>query len=130
MFQLRIKGFTLLEVMLAVTILTVGLIMVVRSYITSLHAVKSSQDFLIAGLLLEQKLWQKQEEQTRSGGVNTEEEQGEFDPPLDRFSYKIGFEEEENTPFLFKGTFEVFWQERQKGHGISCLTYLRSKKEE
>lgn len=122
-------GFTLLEVMLAVSILSLGLVAVVRSYITSLRALQISQDFLIADLLLEEKIWQKQEENIRRGGVVPEEEQSEFAPPFDNFNYKISFIEQEDLPTLYKSTFTIFWQQGERQQSISYLTYTRSPQE-
>lgn len=123
------KGFTLLEVMLAVTILSVGLVMVVRSYVTSLRAIKTSREFLTANLLLEEKIWQEEQERTRPEGFIPQEKQDEFDPPFAGFNYKISFEQEENLPSLYKSTFEVFWRKRNKEHSVSCVTYTRSQEE-
>lgn len=106
--------------------------MVVRSYITSLRGIKISQDLLTANLLLEEKIWEVQEEQARIGQIAFKAEDGEFEPPFDRFSYKITFEEQEDLPpeykdILYKTTFELFWGKGE--HRTSCVTFLRSKKE-
>lgn len=127
MSRLKNKGFTLLEVMLAVTILSVGLVMVLGSFVNSLRAIKISQDFLVASLLLEEKIWQKEEEKTQSEGLIPVGEEDEFQPPFDKFRYKIRFEEQKDLPSLYKTSFEVSWQERKKERNISCVTYLSSK---
>jgi len=129
---LRIRfqtGFSLLELMLAVTILSVGMVIVIHSYVTSLRAVRTSSSFLAANLLLEEKIWESQEEQIRLGEIVPEEKQGEFALPFEAFSYKINFEkeqfegQEESSP-LYKSTFEVFWQEKDSQWSSSCLTYM------
>jgi hypothetical protein len=113
--------------MLAVAILSVGLVSVLRSYATSLRAVRTSRNFLLAGLFLEEKIWQKQEQKIRSGGVIPNEEQGRFAAPFDAFSYKVSFEEEEDLSALYKTTFEIFWPEGQKEQSITSLTYISAK---
>jgi len=123
------KGFTLLEVMLAVAVLSLGLVMVVRSFATSLRAIKISHNFLVANLLLEERIWHKLEEERRTGGIIPDEEQGEFAPPFEDFGYKISFEKQEDLPSLYKSTFEVFWQQRKSEWGTACVTYLRRKEE-
>jgi len=123
------KAFTLLEVMLAVSILSIGLVAVVRSYTTSLHALRVSKDYLVANLLLEEKIWQKQEEKIRLGGVMPEDQDDKFNSPFDNFSYKINFEEEGDLPLLYKSTFEVSWQKRNQKRSTSCLLYLPGKEE-
>ncbi len=116
--------------MLAVTILSVGLVLVSRSYITSLRAIKTSQNFLLANLLLEEKIWQKQEQGTWPEGVILDEEQGNFIAPFDNFSYKIAFESQEDLSSLYKSTFKVFWQERKKERFNWCVTYIRAEGEQ
>ncbi|MFH1246137.1 MAG: prepilin-type N-terminal cleavage/methylation domain-containing protein [Candidatus Omnitrophota bacterium] len=127
MFRLKNKGFLLLEVMLAVTILSVGMALVLRSYVSALNAVKISQDFFAAGLLLEEKLWQKEEEKAGSQEPSVAGEQGNFSTPWDRFSYLVEFEKEENTPDLYKTNSSVSWQNKKKTHSILCVSYIRSK---
>ncbi len=122
-------GFTLIEVMLAVTVLSLGLVMTVRSYTNSLYAIKTSEDFLISGLLLEEKIWQKQEEQLRLGVIAPEAEQADFAAPMDKFSYKLSFEEDQELPSLQKAVFEVVWKTRAREHANSCVTYLRSERQ-
>ena len=129
---LRIRfqaGFSLLELMLAITILSAGMVIVMHSYVTSLRAVRVSGNFLAANLLLEEKIWEIQEEQIRLGEIITEEKQGEFALPFEAFSYKISFEKEqfegqEELSPLYKSTFEVFWQERDSQWSSFCLTYM------
>ena len=132
MRKAMIRGFTLLEVMLAVTILAVGLVLVVRSYITSLRVIKISQELSVANLLLEEKIWERQEKQMQDLGAIAEDEEGEFAPPFDNFSYQISFIEQEDLPLeyegsLYKGLFEVSWQQRKRRHSTSSVTFFRSK---
>lgn len=120
--------------MLAVTILSVGLVIVVRSFVTSLRAIKISHNLLVANLLLEEKLWQRQEKQARVVILEPEEEQSEFDPPFDNFSYDIKFEEQEQVDpssiyKLYQGSFVVSWQQRKNTWSTSCLTYSRRREE-
>ena len=125
----NLKAITLIEVVLAVTILLLGLVLVGRSFITSLRAIKMSHNFLVAHLLLEEKIWQKQEEQARPEGFILDDEEEKFAPPFEAFSYKINFTEQEGAGGLFKSTFEVYWQRRGRERRGSCLKYLRSRKE-
>ncbi|UCB56656.1 MAG: prepilin-type N-terminal cleavage/methylation domain-containing protein [Candidatus Omnitrophota bacterium] len=121
MSRLRNKGFLLLEVMLAVTILSLGLALILRSFTTSLRAIKTSRNFLIANLLLEELIWQKEEEKAKGLG---KAEEGKFSSPFDGFSYKASFEEQEEVPALYKSIFAVSWQEREKERSVSWVSYL------
>ncbi len=123
------KGFLLLEVMLAVAILSLGLVMTVRSFASSLRGLRLSRNLLIANLLLEQKIWQRQEQDIRLGGVIPQEEQGEFTLPFDNFSYKISFTEQQDLPYMYQDTAEVFWQQGKTKRGTSAVTYARAKEQ-
>lgn len=127
----RNKGFTLLEVVLAVAILSLGLVMVVRSYVSSLRAVKTSQNFLAADLLLEKKIWDWEEQvrlaTTQPGSVVPGDEEGNFEAPFDNFAYRIWMEEEAESPPLYKSTFKVSWQQRKNEHSVSSISYTRKK---
>lgn len=132
MLNLKNKGVLLLEVMLAVTILSVGLILVVRSYIASLRTVKISQDLLVANLLLGEKIWQKEQESSQDEGIIAANQQGSFPAPFAGFNYQIEFSPAESLPAeytanLYKASFKVFWQQRGKERSASSLTYLRTK---
>jgi prepilin-type N-terminal cleavage/methylation domain-containing protein len=130
--KLKNNGFTLIEVMLVVTILAVGLVMVVRSYTSSLQAIKVAQNLAIANLLLEKKIWEWQEKKGRVEELSLEEEQGSFTLPFDGFNYGVSFIEQEDLPLeyegrLYKGSFEVSWEQRKRRHTTSSVTSLRSK---
>jgi type II secretory pathway pseudopilin PulG len=125
--KLKNRGFLLLEVILTVTILSVGLVSALRSFATSLHTLKISQNLLIANLLLEEKIWQKEEENSQVEGIVPEDEEDELAPPFDAFSYKINFTEQKDFDSLYKSTFEVFWKQRKRQYSTSCITYMRAK---
>ena len=55
------KGFLLLEVMVAIAILTGGLVVVTRVYNTAKHAIQRSFVMFRAGLLLESKMYEFEE---------------------------------------------------------------------
>lgn len=123
----RNKGFTLLEVVLAVAILSLGLVMVVRSYVSSLRAVKTSQNFLAADLLLEKKIWDWEEDVRSAPQPGEVVPDGNFKAPFDNFTYRIWLEEEAESPPLYKSTFKVSWQQRKNEHSVSSISYTRKK---
>jgi hypothetical protein len=52
----RNKGYILMETCLAIFFLTAGMVMVVRAMANSLRAIRFSQNYLLAGYLLEEKI--------------------------------------------------------------------------
>ncbi|MFH2145108.1 MAG: prepilin-type N-terminal cleavage/methylation domain-containing protein, partial [Candidatus Omnitrophota bacterium] len=63
------KGFTLIEVMIAVVILSVGIIVIYESFLISLDTLKLFFNRLNANLILTEKLWQTQDLYEQAGGV-------------------------------------------------------------
>lgn len=82
------KGFTLIEVLLTVSILAVGLVGVLRAYATSTNAMERSQYDLDAVFLLKEKMGQIEEKALIQGGMVPGFSKGEFvsidDRPLGR----------------------------------------------
>ena len=79
------RGYLLLEVILAVAILSLGLVMLLRSFAAPLRAVKVSENHLTAALLLEQKT----EELQTGCTLHSEAESGTFPGYSGRFKWRI-----------------------------------------
>ena len=56
------KGLLLFEVMLTIIILSVGLTLILRSFYSSLNATKIAQYYTTATLLIEDKMWELENE--------------------------------------------------------------------
>ena len=137
----RRRGFLLFEVMVAVSVVGIGMAVMLQSIASSLAAAKASRDYLIANNLLEQKLW---EVNCRSGAIPGLFE-GSFKDAPD-FRYRVLSEEMfEETPSLktveisapreallsvaqtyklARVTVIVEWKHRQKARRLSAQTYL------
>lgn len=50
-------GFTLIEIMITISIIAIGMILIIQAYSLSLKVLKLSSEFIQAVLLAEQKLW-------------------------------------------------------------------------
>ncbi len=135
------RGFLLFEVMVAVSVVGIGMAVVLQSISSALAAAKASRDYLTANNLLTQKLW---EVNCRSGAVPGQFE-GSFKEAPD-FRYRVLSEEmfEESpslstqdapapaggipsiaqTYKLARVTVSVEWKHRQKSKRLSAQTYL------
>ncbi len=134
-------GFLLFEVMVAVSVVGIGMAVVLQSISSALAAAKASRDYLIANNLLSQKSW---EINCRSGAIPGMFE-GNFKEAPD-FRYRVLSEEMfEETPSLrtedvpaaagpvpsiaqtyklARVTVSVEWKHRQKSKRLSAQTYL------
>lgn len=133
MWKFKSRGITLIEVMLAVTILCAGLILIARSYLSALRAIKTSQNLSVANWLLEQKIWERQKSYQERAKVILEDQEGAFEPPFEGFSYHSSFEKEdlpsEYTSNLYRNSLVVSWQEGKSKWSTSTLTYMRAQEQ-
>ena len=111
------KAFILLELMLAVAILSIGLLSLTNIFSISLSAARSSENYFTASLLLEEKIEEIQRE------VSEGTEEGEFEdyPHFSWQSEVIPYEEIKGL-WIIKLT--VFWRERGDETEESILKYL------
>jgi len=140
------KGFTLLEVMVAVAILSLGLVIVIQSFSISLRAAETSLNLSKAALLAQRKLSEVELENFSFESLDS----GDFGEDYPGFSWEteiipIEVKEEdiwqkaeedeetaevlpevdlEDTPFLYQATITIFWQERGDRRNLKFATYL------
>jgi len=90
MFISRIsdKGFTLIEVLLTITILAVGIIGVLRAYATSVNALEVAQCSLDAVYLLKEKMADIDQYIIENSGIPTGVTKGEFEGKYDKFKWE------------------------------------------
>ena len=85
------RGFTFIEVMVAVAILSLASIMVYESFFASLDLFNYYKDYLFASLWMNEKLWQAQDSLARLGRAAELEGAGEFSDKEERFSWNLSY---------------------------------------
>ncbi len=83
------SGFLLLEVILAITIVTIGTVAIMRTYTTSLAAGVISQQYMTASNLLDQIIWDKTSLEEIPSGSSS----GKFPPPNSIYTWDVTIEE-------------------------------------
>jgi len=114
------RGFLLYDVLLALAILSIGLVTVLRSFSTSLQAVRTSRDYFKATLLLEDKLWEMERENSLPPGIS----RSSF--PSSKFSWKVetsAIEEEEDMS-LSAVKVTISWKEGKGEKDIELTTWM------
>ncbi len=126
------KGFLLFEVMVAVSIVGIGMAVVLQTISSSLAASRMAGDYFIAGSLMSQKLWEINARGTvEPGGI-----EGTF-PDDARYEYNVAIEElfaESSEPTaqgaapqarsLAKVTVTISWKHRGKAKSLSVQTNM------
>ena len=82
------RALTLIEVMIAVIILTVGIIGIIQAYIKSLDVLQISKDYLVEVPLTESKMVEIQQTALENGGLSQEKQSGKFLKPNDNFNWE------------------------------------------
>jgi len=115
----RNKGFLLVEVMVSISILSIGLLLVLNSFFRSIKAVEVSRDYFKAGLLLENKIYELLNKGTEEGVW-----EGSFDDFNKRFSWNLDAGTIEESP-LNEINLKVSWGGKDKEKDISISTYIK-----
>lgn len=117
------RGFTLLEVIIAFTILSVSLVMVMQLFSAGLRASRASCDYTRA------VIYAKDIMEEMSG--NSTQNSGEFD---DGYSWETEIEpymeDEEGIPNLLKVKVRVFWDDVRRNPKSLELVSLRAMENE
>ena len=83
------KAFTLVEIMLTITILTVGIIGILRAYATSVNALEVSRDTVDAVCLLKEKMAEIEQAAIDEGGNSPGFSSGRFEDEFENFGWKL-----------------------------------------
>ncbi len=114
------QGFMLLEVMISLSILSLGMVIVIQSYAGSLRAIRRSRDITRVVFLAEQKL-----EELRRESYSAEELEGNFGEEYPGLEWRIDSApleiDEEEIENLNKVTLTLLRGERQM---VKIATYL------
>ena len=118
------KGSFLAEVLLAVSILSVGLTVVIHALLSSLRATVYTRDYSLAIILMENKMHELLQKGFIASSVK---EENAFEPPFERFHYELETQPVasiEPEGFLNKVFLRCFWTSGKKTKDISLTTYL------
>ena len=83
------SGFTLVEIMLAITILTIGIIGVLRAYVTSVNTLEAGQDSIDVVCLLKEKMAEIEEVAIKEGGISPATSSGKFEDEFEDFRWEL-----------------------------------------
>lgn len=121
------KAFTLLEVLIALAILSTAIVFIFRSFTSSLSSAKFSQNITGACFFAENKIWElEQEQKAQTDPIDSrqgsEKIQGK-DFKWTSLAKKIG-----NSNFVYL-EFILYWQEnlREKEYSLEFDSYLLPK---
>ncbi len=119
------KGFTLIEVMVAVAVLSFGLVMVYQAFFIVLDSYNYSADYLEIAPWIDEKIWHSQDIIMRMAGLENNPRQGEFFARNKKFSWSLDFRVLDPISNLSEVNLEVAWKEGRRNVKISRSGYAK-----
>ena len=105
------QGMLLLEVIVAMVVLSVGLTMMMRSFSISIKAARVVQNYFYAVVRAENLVWDLEENYAGLQGEGKRSDMyGEYQTAVDSFDL--------SPQALKKSTVEVYWQEGKRREGV------------
>ena len=122
------KAFSLIEQMVAVAILSSGIVLIYGALLTSLNVFKYSSNRLNVSSWMNEKIWETQNELICSGALIMGEHTGSFVSKTKNFDWKmsvnlIGRAQES---YLCRLALTVFWKEPQRDVSLSQVAYVQN----
>ena len=119
------KGFTFIEIILSVIILSVGIIAVHRVFIGSLAALNMIENRSQAERLLEKKMWEiGREVQESETGLSKKQDQGELHENGRTYQYEFNTSDRTDDGHLMQTDASIFWENMGGRHSIKRSFYL------
>lgn len=118
-------GFTLIEIMVSIAILSSGLVLILQGFTHSLNALAVSENNLKATLLAEEKVTQMQisAKQSKDAFLRGLDGQTSFDSIKYKWETKVTADEK--YEYLNKVLTIISWEEGRRKGSVPVVTYLR-----
>ncbi len=126
------KGFTMIEVMVAASVLAFGILFIYLAYFTSLDAFAYCTDTLNVAPWLDEKIWQVQDDLGRFGFLAYIERKGSFRTGNRNFYWNLscGMVGEAPELDLYEIDLELLWQMGTRKMKLSRTAYATYDYEE
>ncbi|MBU1087059.1 MAG: type II secretion system GspH family protein [Candidatus Omnitrophica bacterium] len=112
------KGFTLLEVMLSLAIISISLMVIIQSFSQAISAQAVLTNYTKAIFLFEKKIFE-----LKTSGLNRTETQGRFLAPFEQFSWQIK-SERTNFSDLAKVDLTIEWPQQGRLKNLRVSTIM------
>jgi prepilin-type N-terminal cleavage/methylation domain-containing protein len=122
------RGFTLVETLVAVSVLSLGLVMLYEAFFTCLNAFSYSQRRLDVQQWIDEKFWELEDELIRQGTLMMDERAGRFTKNNNHFFWQMSIDLIDSTPEanLYRLGLDVYWRQAQKNIRFSQVAYVHN----
>ena len=121
------RGFTLIEIMLTVAILSFGLVIILQSFATALDGLKRTRGVSVASSLLEEKMEELTEKAKEEEGMVEGPLSGEFDQEYKGYKWNVSVNPGADAD-LNELELTVSWTDGETPRSLSAVTYVDAKK--
>ncbi|MFH0771646.1 MAG: hypothetical protein V1933_03405 [Candidatus Omnitrophota bacterium] len=122
------KGYLLLEAVVSIAVVAIALVVILRSFASSLRASKISQEYFSATLFLNNKLCELEQKVRLKGGLNTSDsKEGEI--PGTGYKLNVSIEDLGEIENLASVKAVIFWENLRRREKIEVETFMRYKDE-
>lgn len=119
------KGFTLIEAVLSIMILSLGIVSVQRVFMGSLFALSVIENWSQAERLLDEKIWNLEREIQEHGKKFEKRSDSELILGRDRtFQYDVNLREISSDARLLEARAKISWGSQGVGHSIKRTFFL------
>ncbi|MBN1586610.1 MAG: type II secretion system protein [Candidatus Omnitrophica bacterium] len=119
------NAFTLVELLLAVSVLAFGLSMILQGYLTSLKALNRTEELITASVLLESKMDEVLETSTEEKGIQPGFASGDFEEFGDkRHRWELRARSVAEMPMVYEVELAVLWEESGRERAVTSTTLL------
>ena len=119
------RGFTLIEIIISIAILSIGLILILQGFTNSLNSLRISENNLEATLIAEDIMSQMQIIAKESQGGILRELNGKSELSGIEFVWDTKLTELTEYEDLIEALITISWKEGRRKGAVGVLTYLR-----
>jgi prepilin-type N-terminal cleavage/methylation domain-containing protein len=119
------KGFTLIEVMVAVAVLSFGLVLVYQAFFIAFDSFNYSADYLAISCWMDEKVWEAQDNIMRTGSLQDYQLQGEFLARNKLFNWQVSSNLLDQSANLSAVNLQVNWKEAKRNVKASRFFYAK-----
>lgn len=120
MMKKKARGFTLLEVLAATAVLSVGTLYIYQSYFSVLRAFDYCSGYIVSSNFLQEKLWEGADAVRRTGLIGSDTS-GEFSSGGRRFNWSMALGRVSDR--VYEVTVALDWRSGKRNMEISRTTY-------
>ena len=124
------KGFSLIEAMLAVSVLALGAVLIYQSFFITLDAFNYCRDCLVVTAGIDEEIWQAQDSLRRLGSLAEIKTEGKFETRGKSFKWYLSYYLTDNIQDLYGIDMTLCWQGGKRKAQLTRSAYAIYEKKD